>query len=102
MCPSNTNTCGDKTITVQKDGSYETREIRGLYQGETCNYRVKADCGAPVFEPVPGGEWSSSLDHFNITFVEFEEVDIELAGTNLDNVEEENKWMPLLGSKFIY
>ena len=80
---------------------YVTREIRGLYQGETCNYRVKASCGAPIFKAIPGGEWSSSLDHFNITFVEFEEEDTELAGNNME-VTPDNYWMPIAVTKFIY
>jgi len=48
------------------------REIRGLNQGETCTFNIKATCGAPGFTTAPGGDWSSQVDNFNITYVEFE------------------------------
>jgi hypothetical protein len=43
-----------------------------MLRGEVCTYKVKAVCGAPVFEAIPGGDWSSSIDNFNITWVDFE------------------------------
>ena len=79
MCAHNEPVCGDKMIHVINDGNYESRQIRGLYQGETCNYRVLASCGAPVFEAIPGGQWSSSINHFNITWVEYEEDNVKMA-----------------------
>jgi hypothetical protein len=80
---------------------YAVREIRGLNQGETCNYRARAECNAPVFKVVPGGEWSSSLDQFNITYVEFEEENVDLVNAMTPTLPT-NSWMPKISTKFIY
>ena len=80
---------------------YAVREIRGLNQGETCNFRAKAECNAPVFKVVPGGEWTSNLDQFNITFVEYEEENINLVSASAPTLPS-NSWMPKISTKFIY
>jgi hypothetical protein len=82
ICPVQVNKCGSIEIEapeksgpirrIVKDQFYEFKEIRGLDKGETCSYRVRAKCGAPVFDVMPAKEWSSITRNFNITWNEFE------------------------------
>jgi hypothetical protein len=73
MCPVPVDKCGPVDADLVYNHFVTSREIRGLNQGETCNYRLKAECGAPAFKAAPGGTFSSSLSHFNITWVESED-----------------------------
>lgn len=95
MCPVSTPKCGEVTVEPVHNGGLLLRQVRDLDQGETCNYRVKATCGAPAFKAAPGGTYTSTLDHFNITWVEFEEQDITVPA-NIASL------MPVLATKFIY
>ena len=73
MCPVPVSKCGRTEVDLNYNSPLASMEVRGLNQGEVCNYRAKAACGAPAFKAVPGGTYSSSLSHFNITYVESED-----------------------------
>jgi hypothetical protein len=75
--------CSDPYILASAVSLFSYRNIRSLQAGETCNYRLKSTCGAPIFQASAGGSWSSSLKDFNITWNEFEQKTVEMERTVL-------------------
>ena len=106
---------GNSWITVgqpneNQDAITVTKQMRDLNQGESCTYRVKAVCGAPAFTTAPGGDWSSKLENFNITGIEFEKESTDdfqvrnILSQYLDGVDLNQDYIEndLVSSKFIY
>lgn len=103
MCPTPSDKCGPKLIEIKDTEAKEVIQgIRNLSKGEVCNYRVKVSCGAPAFSVTEGGQWSSSLSDFNITYNEFEGEDVEFENPNFVSSFKENSVMPMVNTTFIY
>lgn len=68
-CPQRQNKCGyQQAYGFNEVGQSNRITINGLYEGESCSYRVKASCGAPYFALEEG---SSIGDKVTISFVEY-------------------------------
>ena len=58
ICPHVYDKCdGDKSIDLWEGYSVK-KEIRNMSRGETCNFRVRSECGAPVFTVPYKSKWS--------------------------------------------
>lgn len=70
MCPQRAIDCGNEQyITFDKDGESKTITVKGLADGESCTFKIKAKCGAPGFRVLPDS--TATLTNFDITFVEY-------------------------------
>jgi hypothetical protein len=108
ICPHNIDKCGDKLVRMDiedyEDGdSSVIRQIRDLNKGETCNFRAFAQKGAPTWAvQVADKKWSSSLNHVNITYVEFEQDVVKFAGIEQEGLSAEDRIMPLTDTHYIF
>jgi hypothetical protein len=68
-CPQRQNKCGYQQAYGFNELDTSNRiTINGLYEGESCSYRVKASCGAPYFALEEG---SSIGDKITISYIEY-------------------------------
>lgn len=77
MCPFNKTSCGgNNTIDFQGDSVGEKKVINiTLPTGETCQFKVKAKCGLPAFEPL------NETTGFDIQIVDYDEDDLDTANS---------------------
>lgn len=51
MCPDSRHKCGsEKNITFNDEGNKTVLRIFNLTEGETCTYKLNAECGSPYFK----------------------------------------------------
>lgn len=50
-CPTSKAKCGSyKEVTFDEAGNKTTLQIFNLTEGETCSYKLNAECGSPYFK----------------------------------------------------
>lgn len=73
MCPQKQAKCGTvQEVDFQMEGEEDLISVRALANGESCTYRIKAQCGAPGLSQ---NDELTTADHtkYEITTMEFNE-----------------------------
>lgn len=80
MCPTKKDKCGTN-VENQFNNEGETAQLRveNLSAGETCVYKIKAECGAP------GIQKTSGVDKTSIATIEYNE---DNSSTSMDNTKQ--------------
>ena len=92
MCPQRQAKCG-ATQTIDLKGEGETKEIaiRDLKAGESCTFKVDAQCGAPGFQ-IKDASTATALRKVQVSFVEF-----NLEAVTMDS----SGYRPKVDTKFV-
>lgn len=73
MCPQNPKKCGDvQDIFFSHEGESQVVEIMGMQAGDSCTYKITADCGAPGFSI----DSTLNTTDYDVTYVEWNDMTI--------------------------